>query len=129
MKTQLILFAHGSKDPRWRAPFLELLEHLRRHEGEKAVSLAFMEFAPPTLVDVAKEAAQLGVERIRLLPLFLAGGAHVARDIPEQVGWVMEALPDMQVDVLPAVGEDPRFEKLLREITREHARPESQSGS
>jgi sirohydrochlorin cobaltochelatase len=76
-------------------------------------------------VDVAKEAAQRGVQRIRLLPLFLAGGAHVARDIPEQVGWVMKALPEMQVDVLPPVGEDHRFENLLREITREHARPES----
>jgi sirohydrochlorin cobaltochelatase len=125
MKTQLVLFAHGSRDPRWRAPFLKLLEHLRSQEGEEAVSLAFMEFAPPTLVDVAKEAAQRGVQRIRLLPLFLAGGAHVARDIPEQVGRVMEALPHMQVDVLPPVGEDPRFESLLREITREHARPES----
>jgi sirohydrochlorin cobaltochelatase len=141
MKTQLVLFAHGSRDPRWRAPFLKLLEHLRSQEGEEAVSLAFMEFAPPTLVDVAKEAAQRGVQRIlvdvakeaaqrgvqriRLLPLFLAGGAHVARDIPEQVGRVMEALPHMQVDVLPSVGEDPRFESLLREIIREHARPES----
>lgn len=123
MKTQLVLFAHGSRDPRWRAPFLELLADLRAQEGEDSVSLAFMEFAPPTLMDAARRAAAGGVTRLKLLPLFLAGGAHVARDIPEQVGQVKEAFPELEVDVLPPVGEDPRFASLLREITREHARP------
>lgn len=124
MKTQLVLFAHGSRDPRWRAPFLKLVDHLRGREGEESVALAFMEFAPPTLVDVARAADARGVGRLRILPLFLAGGAHVAKDIPEQVGWVKEALPAMVVEVLPPIGEDPRFEALLREITREHARVE-----
>jgi sirohydrochlorin cobaltochelatase len=122
LKTQLVLFAHGSRDPRWRAPFLKLLDHLRGHEGEESVALAFMEFAPPTLVDVAKHADARGIGRLRLLPLFLAGGAHVAKDIPEQVGWVKEALPSLEVEVLPPIGEDPRFESLLREITREALR-------
>lgn len=119
--SRLILFAHGSRDPRWRAPFKTMLESLQADLGEGAVDLAFMEFSPPTLLDVAACAAAGGVASLRLLPLFLAGGAHVAKDIPEQVAQVKAAYPRMQIDVLSPVGEDPRFVRLLEEIARENA--------
>lgn len=124
MTTQLVLFAHGSKDPRWRAPFLELLAALRAEMGDQAVSLAFMEFAEPGLLEVARLAAAAGFTRLRVLPLFLAGGAHVARDIPEQVTQVRKTFPSLRVDVLRPVGEDPRFTDLLLEICRESSAPE-----
>jgi len=120
-RSQLILFAHGSRDPRWRAPFLDLLENLRAELGRAGVSLAFMEFAEPTLMDVARDARGEGVEHLRLLPLFLAGGAHVAKDIPEQVAAVEKACPGLKVEVLDPVGEDPRFVELIARIARENA--------
>ena len=123
MSMQLVLFAHGSKDPRWRAPFLDLVGNLRRDLGEDRVSLAFMEYAEPTLLDVAREAHDKGVGTLRVLPLFLAGGAHVAKDIPEQVAQVKKSFPEMSVEVMTPVGEDPRFVELLGRIAREGAQP------
>ena len=83
--------------------------------------LAFMEFCEPTLVEIAAVAVSGGCTRLRLLPLFLAGGAHVANDIPRIVGEVKQAHPTLEIEVLPPVGEDPRFAALLREIAKEHA--------
>lgn len=120
-RTQLVLFAHGSKDPRWRAPFLQMLATLRTELGAPRVGLAFMEFAEPTLLQVARDAHRDGVDSLRLLPLFLAGGAHVAKDIPVQVAEVKETLPGMSVEIMPPVGEDPRFARLLLSIARENA--------
>ncbi len=118
-RSTLVLFAHGSKDPRWMQPFEKLTADLQADLGETGVCLAYMDFAEPTLQDVADGLKLKGITRIRLLPLFLAGGAHVAKDIPEQVAQVQDRIPGFRIEVLPPVGENPRFAGLLREIARE----------
>ncbi len=121
--SRLILFVHGSRDPRWREPFERMTADLMERVGRGNVRLVYMEFASPTLMDAAADAARDGVKRLRLLPLFLAGGAHVARDIPEQVAAAKARFPQIHIDVLRPVGEDPRFAALLRQVAAEAARP------
>ena len=111
---RLVLFAHGSIDPRWRAPFEKLLADLRESLGADAVRLAYMEFARPSLEDVAAEAVRDGVSKLRVLPLFMAAGAHVATDIPAQAQRARSR--GLDVEVLPPIGEHPRFVALLREL-------------
>jgi len=118
---RLVLFAHGSRDSRWRAPFERMLERLQADLGADGVDLAFMEFSPPSLMDAARRAEADGVRTLRILPLFLAGGAHVAKDIPEQVAAVRAIWPHLAIEVLAPVGEDPRFVDLLERIARESA--------
>jgi len=119
---RLLLFVHGSKDPRWRAPFERMTAQLQNQLGAERVRLVYMEFAEPDLLAVADEAVQDGITRLRLLPLFLAGGAHVANDIPEQVMAARCRHPGLNIDVLPPIGEDPRFVTLLLDIAAESAR-------
>lgn len=120
--TQLVLFAHGSCDPRWRQPFEHLAFEMAQTLGHDRVRLAYMEFAGPTLMEVAEEAARRGVARLRILPLFFSAGAHVAEDIPFQVAAATRRFPQLQIDVLPPVGEHPRFNALLKDIAEEAAR-------
>lgn len=115
---RLILLAHGSPDPRWRAPFERLARALQEDLGEKSVRLAFLEFAAPSLADVASEAAAQGVRRLRVLPLFMAGGGHVDRDIPVLAERIRQHHPGLAIEILPAVGDHPRFFAALREIAR-----------
>jgi len=115
-KTCLILLAHGSPDPRWQAPFERLTESLQASCGADRVRLAYLEFAAPTLYEAAGEAIRSGCRRLRILPLFMAGGGHVDRDIPvqvEQLGW---ELPEIEIDILPPVGEDSRVVAAIAEI-------------
>jgi len=120
-RAHLVLFAHGSRDPLWRAPFESLLSRLRADLGEDRVSLAFMEFAPPDLEEAVAGARRAGYGFFRLLPLFLAGGAHVATDIPEQVARLRKRFPEIVVEVLRPVGEDARFADLMVTVAREAA--------
>lgn len=120
-KSCLVLMAHGSKDPRWRGTFECLYESVRTNFGDN-IRLAYMEFVGPTLMDVAKDCYEDGVRSLRVLPLFMAGGAHVATDIPEQMAQVREAFPGMAVEAMSPIGEDPRMFGVIMEIIGEHAR-------
>jgi sirohydrochlorin cobaltochelatase len=119
---RLVLYAHGSTDPRWRAPFERLLGEVAGVSGPGGVRLAFMESAEPGLEAVAREAAGDGVERLVVLPLFLASGVHVERDVAGKAEAIRGAHPGLAVDVLPPVGEDERLLATLREIAVGHAR-------
>jgi sirohydrochlorin cobaltochelatase len=119
--SRLILLAHGSRDPRWRAPFETFTTTLQAKLGEDKVRLAYMEFVSPSLNDMAEEASRDAVQQLKILPLFMAGGAHVDRDIPEQVTAVQGRFPHLEVSVLPPIGEHPRFVALMQEIVKEYA--------
>ncbi len=127
-KQCLILIAHGSRDPRWRGTFECLQMSLEPKAGGR-VRLAYMEFVGPTLTDVADACVEEGATHLRILPLFMAGGAHVATDIPEQIGVVQAKHPHVTIQLLPPIGEDLRMFNLMQEIILEHAgAPQPNSG-
>jgi sirohydrochlorin cobaltochelatase len=115
----LILLAHGSPDPRWRAPFETLAEAVGREQGGSRVKLAYMEFSAPTLADAARQARQEGFTVLRILPLFMAAGAHVDRNIPALADALKKDFPELTVEILSAAGEHPRVRAALQEIARE----------
>ena len=118
--TRLILFAHGSRDPRWRAPFESFTTSLAADLGVQKVRLAYMEFVSPTLDDIAEEAMRDGIHHLKIVPLFMAGGAHVDRDIPAQVEAVKTRFPTLELTILPPIGEHPRMVTLMQELVKEH---------
>jgi sirohydrochlorin cobaltochelatase len=119
--SRLVILAHGSRDPRWRAPFETFVATLAADLGADKIRLAYMEFVTPTLADMAEEAMRDGVQQLKILPLFMAGGAHVDRDIPVQVTAVQGRFPSLDLSVLPPIGEHPRLVALMQEIAKEYA--------
>jgi len=120
-KHRLVLYAHGSNDPRWREPFEQLEADLRADLGDNRVRLAYMEFTQPTLAEVTAEAMREGIHSVSVLPVFMAAGAHLTTDLPKQVEAVRTQFPEVEVRVLAAAGEDPRLVALLHTIARESA--------
>jgi sirohydrochlorin cobaltochelatase len=119
---RLVLLAHGSKDTRWQLPFNELTTRLKERLGVDAVRLAYMEFIAPTLSDVAEEAVRDGKRELLVVPLFLAAGAHLTEDIPAQVTEAKRRFPQLQIELLPPIGEHPRVKTVFQEIVCEYAR-------
>lgn len=120
--SRFVIFAHGSADSRWRLPFEELTASLAERHGADKVRLAYMEFAHPSLADVAREAARDGKSHLRVLPLFLAAGGHMSGDIPLQVAAVQMSFPQVKIELLQAIGENPRVKELFQEIAFDYAR-------
>jgi sirohydrochlorin cobaltochelatase len=118
---RLVLLAHGSKDTRWQLPFNELTTVLKERLGADAVCLAYVEFIPPTVSDVAGEAVRDGKRELLVLPMFLAAGAHLAEDVPAQVTEARSRFPQLQIELLPPIGEHARVRRLFQEIVCEYA--------
>ena len=64
-----------------------------------------------------------GVTAIRVLPLFLALGKHLRRDIPVLAREVAAAFPNLAIEFLPALGETPEFAESLSRIASRAAGP------
>lgn len=118
-KSCLVLLAHGSKDPRWREPFETLFAKVRANATR--VKLAYMEFVSPTLQEVAEQCIREQLMHLRVLPMFMASGAHLATDVPAQVEQLQDEFPELQIKVLPPIGEDPRIISLMEQVVLEKA--------
>ena len=114
----LILYAHGSRDPRWREPFERLAKDLEADLGADTVRLAYLEFVGPTLAEAVRAATLDGAETVRVLPLFLAAGAHVREDLPAEVARLRESGPDVEIELLPPLGEHREVWEAIRAVGR-----------
>ena len=114
----LVLVAHGSRDPAWRASVEDIVALLERDLGPDQVRLAYMDCSPPTLLDVVTEAAEAGVVSFRVLPLFLAPQGHVEKDVRPLTEDVRRAWPDVDIELLPALGQQPEYRQALARIAR-----------
>jgi sirohydrochlorin cobaltochelatase len=102
----LVLFAHGARDPQWRAPFEQLLQRTQAQLPEVQVRLAFLEFMAPDLSRAVRDLAQLDCDQLTLVPIFLGQGGHVRRDLPALIAQLQRDHPHMAINMVPAVGED-----------------------
>lgn len=110
---RVILLAHGSKAESWKKPFELLLQRLQGDGKNGNLSLAYMEFTGPTLEDALEQARLDSVENIAVLPLFIAVGTHVGRDVPQRIAAFQSRYPEIEVELLPALGEDAEFIEIL----------------
>jgi sirohydrochlorin cobaltochelatase len=115
--------AHGSKNANWLVPFRQLTDGLKQDLGETAVQLCFMEFASPTLEEMAQQLYEEGARHVRLLPLFLAKGSHLCQDVPAQLAQLKTKFPDLVIDLLPPIGENPQFAESLHNVVKAYIRP------
>jgi len=106
MKKAIILFGHGSREPRWVDPFEKLASHIRQRNGTVEVRLAFLELMRPDLGDAAAELLTTGVQSIRVVPVFIGEGGHVRTDLPALIDRLRQKHPAVAIECVPAVGED-----------------------
>ncbi|PSR14179.1 cobalamin biosynthesis protein CbiX [filamentous cyanobacterium CCP3] len=66
------------------------------------------------IVEFSRRACAAGVERVRLVPLFLLAGMHVMDDIPAEVEQARQMLPDLTLEICPHLGSHPGLKGLLR---------------
>ena len=105
MQNAIILFAHGSRDADWAQPVERIGDELR--SAGIRVELAFLEFMQPTLDDAAARLAAESVKRITVVPVFLAQGGHLKRELPELVKRVGDRHLGTTFSVTPPLGDAP----------------------
>lgn len=103
----VILFGHGARDPEWAGPMQRIRQRMLEQAGDQHVELAFLEFMRPTL-DLAVDAlVARGVVRMTIVPVFLAQGGHLKRDLPLLIEAAQQRHPACAFQLGTAVGEAP----------------------
>jgi sirohydrochlorin cobaltochelatase len=105
MSAGIVLFAHGSRDPGWSAPFERLAARVRAERPDARVATAYLELTPPTLEEAVETLVAEGVREVTVVPVFLAPGGHVRRDLPRAVEALRARHPAARFRVLPTIGE------------------------
>jgi len=102
----IILFAHGARDPEWAQPLQRLREAILLRAPGANVQLAFLEFMAPTLAEALDAAAVSGATQVDVIPVFLAQGGHVKRDVPVIMQAARERHPELRITLRAALGEN-----------------------
>lgn len=105
MKTALILFAHGARDPEWANPMRRVQAVIRQRLDNVPVELAFLEFMSPTLPECAAAQIAAGAQKIVILPMFIARGGHLKREVPEMLEILRSTYPGVEFSLGGAIGE------------------------
>ncbi len=103
--TAILLFAHGARDPGWAEPFRRIAGRLKAARPGLRVELAFLEFMEPRLADAVAALAGAGIDRITLVPLFLAQGGHLKEDLPRLLDDIRGQHSSVRIDVTAAIGD------------------------
>ncbi|MBP8149040.1 MAG: CbiX/SirB N-terminal domain-containing protein [Limnohabitans sp.] len=112
----VILFAHGSRDPLWRLPIDAVAQQMQTRWPNMPVECAFLELTTPDLATTVERMMTRGLTHLRIVPMFLGVGRHAREDLPQLVAELSEGYPQMQFELLPAIGEHPAMTALMADI-------------
>lgn len=112
----ILLFAHGSRDARWREPVEAVMRRIQAMDASVQVSCTYLEMVAPDLPSAARAMVESGVRSIRVVPLFLGMGKHVREDLPQLLDALRLAHPSVDFSLAGAVGEDTEVIDLLARV-------------
>jgi len=121
MNTALILFAHGAREPEWAEPMRRVQAAIRQQQPDVPVELAFLEFMAPTLPDCIAALVASGARKIVVMPMFIARGGHLKRDVPELLEKLRSAHPEVQFSLGGVIGEQEIVVQAMATATLEVA--------
>jgi sirohydrochlorin cobaltochelatase len=106
MTQALILFAHGSRDPLWRAPIEAVAVRVRAQAPQLRVACAYLELTEPDLPTVAAQLIAFSASEIWIKPMFLGVGKHAREDLPQLVNALRQTYPGVRFHLEASAGED-----------------------
>lgn len=112
----VVLFAHGSRDARWREPVEAVARRMRELQPGTPVACAYLELVEPDLPTAAARLIADGARSLRVVPLFLGMGKHVREDLPQLLDALRSAHPEVAFSLVPAVGETAEVIDLLAQV-------------
>ena len=103
----VVLVAHGSPAGAWNRVAEAFAADVQEAFPQWRCSLAFLGFGKPLFKDVLASAEEEGEGQLIVMPVLLAPGGHLLRDIDESLEALQVAAPRFDIQRLPTLLEDP----------------------
>ena len=129
-KTGVLIIAHGSPMNHNSDLMNKTSERLRGF-GARNVFIGFNEYNEPTIEESYAKMADAGLDKIIVLPMFLASGAHIAEEIPDKLGIpggstggiIEKGGRSIKIVYTEPLGLNPDLNKILIKKIEQSARP------
>lgn len=105
MTDDIILLAHGARNPRWAEPFYRLRDKVRAGYDSGRVELAFISLMVPSLIDVAEQLIARGSCSLLVSPLLLGAGSHATDEQALGLDELRTRHPAVSIRMMPVLGE------------------------
>ncbi len=118
-KQAMIVLAHGSRNNRANAAFLDLVERVRKETGIDNIAGAFFSLADPDLSQVVDRLVDEQIQEIAVFPYFLFDGSHVNKDIPELIQRLKARHPGTSFTLLKSLEHEPLMLRIIADKTKQ----------
>lgn len=101
----ILLFGHGARNPDWAAPFFRIREAIAVRAPDIPVEMGFLELMRPSFDEAVDALIAQGVTELVVVPIFMAAGSHIKKDLPQMAASAMDRHPTVTITLAPPVGE------------------------
>jgi sirohydrochlorin cobaltochelatase len=101
----ILLFGHGARNPDWAAPFHRIRDVILARDPGALVEPGFLELMRPTFDEGIDCLVHQGASEIVIVPIFMAAGSHLKKDLPLMAANAMDRHPQLTIGIAPPVGE------------------------
>ena len=101
----ILLFGHGARNPEWAQPFHRIRDAILAREPQTLVEPGFLELMRPTFDESVDCFVRQGATKIVVVPIFMAAGSHVKKDLPQMAANAMDRHAGLEIELAVPVGE------------------------
>jgi sirohydrochlorin cobaltochelatase len=101
----ILLFGHGARNPEWAQPFHRIRDAILAREPRALVEPGFLELMRPTFDEGVACLVNQGATEIVVVPIFMAAGSHVKKDLPQMAANAMDRHAGLLISLAAPVGE------------------------
>jgi precorrin-8X/cobalt-precorrin-8 methylmutase len=111
----ILIVSHGSPRSEANQGFEAMVARVASRLGAAGILPTFFSITEPDIPERVAALVESGVRRILFMPYFLYSGQHVTVDIPALVDQCRQRFPQVTLEMLPTLENDPALEDLLVE--------------
>lgn len=97
-KLGILAIGHGSKLPYNKDVVCGIADHVAQKYPNIVVRTGFMGMSEPTIQEAIESFSGTGVTKVAAVPVFLASGVHITRDIPNILGLDEKGCGTLNID-------------------------------
>jgi len=97
-KIGILAIGHGSKLPFNKKVVTQIADYIAQKHSDVIVRAGFMENSEPTLEEAIEGFSGTGVTKVAAVPVFLASGVHITKDIPRILSLDEKGCGTLEID-------------------------------
>ncbi|QOR66991.1 sirohydrochlorin chelatase [Cytobacillus suaedae] len=121
----IVYIGHGSRNDTANNEFVHFIKEVMTEVGEPIQAYGFLELEKPSIKEAVEECILKGATDIKVIPVLLLSGIHVAVDIPNELKALEEEYPFLTFVYGRPLGVDALMTEILLQRINEKSSPGS----